>query len=61
MTKEALREEIDTIDKVVKNQWQVLDGLIKEHEESLERIKREFNTLRDLCKLREDDQKKLAS
>jgi nitrate reductase NapAB chaperone NapD len=61
MTKEALRQEIDTIDKVVKNQWQVLDALIKEHDESLERIKREINTLRDLCKLREEDQKKLES
>lgn len=59
MHKEALKQEVDAIDRVVKHQWKVIDGLIKEHEESLEKIKRQVNTLRSLYELREDDQKKL--
>ena len=52
--------EIESIDRVIKDQWKQLDRLVKEHEESLMKVKREMNIIRSLYRLREEKQKALG-
>ena len=52
--------EIESIDRVIKDQWKQLDRLVKEHEDSLMKVKREMNVIRSLYRLREEKQKALG-
>ena len=52
--------EIESIDRVIKDQWKQLDRLVKEHEDSLMKVKREMNIIRSLYRLREEKQKALG-
>ena len=49
--------EIESIDRVIKDQWKHLDRLVKEHEDSLMKVKREINIIRSLYRLRDEKQK----
>lgn len=52
--------EIESIDRVIKDQWKQLERLVKEHEDSLMKVKREMNIIRSLYRLREEKQKALG-
>ena len=60
MDRKDKEREIESIDRVIKDQWKHLDRLIKEHEDSLMRVKREMNIIRSLYRLREEKQKALG-
>ena len=52
--------EIESIDRVIKDQWKQLERIVKEHEDSLMKVKREMNIIRSLYRLREEKQKALG-